>query len=362
MKDPRIEKFADVLVKYSVAIKKGETLLVNAPVLAEPLAKEIYRAALRQGAHVIVRLGSEELDEIYYAAASDEELDYLSPTALFEAENIDARINIGAAANTRALSAVDPQKQARRGLAVKPVRDIMLSKVRWCATLYPTAAYAQDADMSLADYEDFVFRAVFADRDDPIAEWRKLSAAQDRLIAWLKGRKRVRITGEGTDLAFSIEGRTWVNSDGKHNMPSGEIFTAPVEDSVNGEITYTYPAIHGGREVEGIRLVFKDGRVAEAHARKNEDYLRRMLESDAGAKTLGEFGVGANSGITKFTRSILYDEKIGGTIHLALGESYAETGGVNKSAIHWDMICDLRRGGEIRIDGEVFERDGKFLV
>jgi aminopeptidase len=360
MKDPRIVKFAEVLVNYSVDVKKGETLLVSGPPAAEPLLKEVYRAGLARGAHVIARLECEALDEIFYAAASEEEIDYLSPIPLFEAAAIDALIRISAASNTRALSGIDPRKQARRARAVKPMRDVILEK-RWCGTLYPTAAYAQDADMSLTQYEDFVFRAVFADKKDPIREWRGLSAMQDRLIKWLKGRKTVRVVGEGTDLSFSVEGRTWVNSDGKHNMPSGEIFTTPVEGSVNGEITYSFPAIHGGREVDGIRLVFRNGEVAEAHAKKNEEYLKAMIASDAGARIVGEFGVGTNSGITKFTKSILYDEKIGGTIHVALGESYAETGGKNKSALHWDMICDLRKGGEILVDGEVFEKDGKFL-
>jgi len=362
MRDPRIVKFAEVLVNYSVDMKKGETLLVAAPVAAEPLVKEVYRAALLRGAHVLVRLASEELDEIYFATASDEEMDYLSPIAVFETEHIDARIVIGAATNTRGLSGVDPRRQARRARALKPIRDVILGKVRWCGTQYPTAAYAQDADMSLSEHEDFVFGAVFVDREDAIGEWRKLSAMQARLIEWLKGRKNVRIVGEGTDLAFSLEGRAWVNSDGKHNMPSGEIFTTPVEGTVSGEVTFSYPAIHGGREVEGVRLVFRNGAVAEAHAKKNEEYLRQMIASDAGAKIAGEFGVGTNGGITKFTKSILYDEKIGGTIHIALGEAYAETGGKNKSALHWDMICDLRKGGEIIVDGEVFEKDGKFMV
>lgn len=362
MRDPRIVKFAEVLVNYSVDMKKGETLAVYAPPAAEALVQEVYRAALVRGAHVIVRMASEELDEIYFATASDEELDHLSPIAMFETEHIDARIVISAATNTRGLSGIDPRRQTRRARAVKPVRDIILGKIRWCGTLYPTAAYAQDADMSLARYEDFVFGAVFADREDAIGEWRKLSARQARLIEWLKGKRSVRITGPGTDLSFSLEGRTWVNSDGKHNMPSGEIFTTPVEGSVNGEITFSYPAIHGGREVEGARLVFRNGAVAEAHAKKNEEYLKQMIASDAGAKIPGEFGVGANSGITRFTKSILYDEKIGGTIHIALGEAYAETGGKNKSALHWDMICDLRKGGEITIDGDIFEKDGKFVI
>jgi aminopeptidase len=216
--------------------------------------------------------------------------------------------------------------------------------------------------MSTQEFRDFVFRSVFADKKDPIAEWRKVSEKQAALIASLAGKKEVRLRAPGTDLKMRVDGRTWINSDGKHNMPSGEIFTGPVEESVEGEITFTYPVVTAGREIDGIRLVFREGRVAEASATKNEDYLRKMISLDDGASRVGELGVGTNYGIDRFVKNILYDEKIGGSIHIALGNSYRETGGRNVSAVHWDMICDLRRGGEMLVDGDVFQKDGAFTV
>ncbi len=362
MTDPRIVKFAEVLVNYSAGVKKGETILIRAEPAAEDLVREVYRKAIAAGAHVHVRLGLPGADTIFFSEAGDEQLDHLSPIGMFEAEHIDALIGIGAAANTRSMTSVPPDKQARRSKATKPMRDIILKNVRWCGTLYPTAAYAQDAEMSTEEFRDFVFRAVFADRDDPIAEWRELSRKQDKLIEAIAGKKEVHIKADGTDLRMSIDGRKWINSDGKHNMPSGEIFTCPVEDSVEGVVTYTYPVISAGREIDGIRLVFKEGRVVEATAKKGEEYLKKMIAMDEGASRVGELGVGTNYGIDRFVKSILYDEKIGGTVHIALGNAYTETGGTNVSALHWDMICDLRRGGEVLADGDVFQKDGKFQV
>lgn len=368
MADPRIEKFADILVNYSTGLKKGETVIIRAEAAAEELVREVYRSALAAGAHPRVKLGFAGAENIFFAEASDEQIDHLSPIDVFEAEHSDALISIRAQDNTRSMSAVSPEKQARRSRAAKPLQDIVLTKVRWCGTLYPTPAFAQDAEMGTEDFRDFVFRAVFADKADPIAEWRKLSAMQAGLIKALEGKKEFRVRAEGTDIKMSVAGRKWINSDGKHNMPSGEIFTTPMENSAEGVVTFTYPAVTGGREVEGVRLVFKEGRVVEASAKKNENYLKKMIALDEGSCRLGEIGIGTNYGIDRFIKSILYDEKIGGTIHLALGNAYPETGGRNASALHWDMICDLRPqrpglgGGEILVDGEVFQKDGKFQV
>jgi aminopeptidase len=235
-------------------------------------------------------------------------------------------------------------------------------KKPWTLTLFPTSAFAQDADMSLTEFEDFVYSATFADQDRPVAKWRALERRQEKMIAALKGADEVHIVGPDTDLTLSVKGRTFINSAGTNNMPSGEIFTGPVETSAEGYIKYDFPVCHAGREIDGIRLVFRKGKVVEASATKNEKFLLSMLDIDRGARRLGELGIGTNFGIDRFVRNILFDEKIGGTIHLALGKSYEETGGRNESALHWDMIKDLRKGGALYVDGEVIQKDGKFKI
>ncbi|RME37344.1 MAG: aminopeptidase, partial [Thermoflexia bacterium] len=235
-------------------------------------------------------------------------------------------------------------------------------ELKWVVTLYPIPAYAQEADMSLREYEDFVFAACFCDQEDPVSRWREVHEHQQRLVDWLKGKREVRIVGPNADLTLSIEGRIFINCDGRNNMPDGEIFTGPVEESARGWVRFTYPAITGGREVEGIELWLEEGRVVRATARKNEEYLLKMLDTDPGARYIGEFAIGTNPNIRRFTKSILLDEKIGGSFHLALGAGYPETGSRNESAIHWDMICDMRDGGEIWVDGELFYRNGEFVL
>jgi aminopeptidase len=233
---------------------------------------------------------------------------------------------------------------------------------RWALTLFPTNAYASEARMSLADYEAFYYGACLADRDDPVKAWKKASEETERLKDWIEGRKEVHVSGPGTDLKLGIEGRTFIAADGRHNMPDGEFFTGPVEDSAEGEITFHLPATYAGREVAGVRFKFEGGKVTDATAERGEEFLIEMLDTDEGARRLGELGIGTNYGITEGTGEILLDEKIGGTVHLAVGRSYPETGGVNESAIHWDMICDLRQGGKIEVDGETLQQDGKFVV
>jgi len=216
--------------------------------------------------------------------------------------------------------------------------------------------------MSLREYEDFLFSATFADQDDPVAPWQRIHDDQQRLVDWLEGRKTVTVQSPNADLTLSIEGRTFINSDGKENMPCGEIFTGPVEDSANGWVKFTFPGIISGREVNGVRLEFKAGKVIKASAEKNEEYLLEMLDSDKGARYLGEFAIGTNYGIQRFTKNILFDEKLGGTFHMALGAGYPETGSTNQSSIHWDLIADAHQDSEIRVDGELFYKDGQFQV
>jgi aminopeptidase len=282
-------------------------------------------------------------------------------------ENIDASFSIISSSNTRQLSKADPAKQAAATLARKPLMDTFMKRsaageYRWCVTLFPTEALAMEAEMSLEEYEDFYYQACLVDDPDPVSKWLAVADRHAILVEWINGRREVRIEGEGTDLTLGIEGRTFIPADGTFNFPDGEFFTGPEETKTNGFVSFTYPAIYGGQAVEGIRLEFEDGRVVNATARKNEEFLLRTLDTDDGARVLGELGIGTNYNIPEFTGDILLDEKIGGTIHLAVGASYPETGGKNQSAVHWDMVCDLRRGGRISVDGDVLMEDGKFLV
>lgn len=367
MTDPRYQKLAELLVSYSVSTKKGDWVLVLGDILAEPLVKEVVAQVLRAGGHPTTLLSSDALAEVMYKESSDEQLEWVSPVENMMIKEVDVLISLNATSNTRALSKVDPAKQALRAKSRAEFMETYMKRsaegdLRWTLTNYPCNAFAQEADMSLSDYEDFVFSATYCDQDDPIAEWQRISKEQQKIVDWLKGKKQVTVKAPTADLSLSIEDRTFINSDGTHNMPSGEIFTGPVEDSCNGWVEYTYPAITHGREVEGIRLEFKDGKVTKASAEKNQDFLLSQLDVDEGARYLGEFAIGTNYGIQKFTKSILYDEKIGGSFHMALGSGYPETGSKNKSAIHWDMICDLRTDSEIRVDGELLYKDGQFQI
>ena len=283
--------------------------------------------------------------------APDEQLDSFAPLELAETERIDAYLRIDAPANTRALAGVDPALIARAARARSPIQEARLGQ-RWCGTLWPTPALAQQAGMSDDDYAAFVERALFLDRPDPVAAWRELSDRQAKLVERLTEAREIRIEADGTDLRLRVDGRTWINSDGRRNMPSGEVFTGPLEDSANGTIRFTIPSSPRGVLVEDVQLTFENGQVVSATAERGEDYLQAALATDAGARFLGELGIGTNSGIDRATGSILLDEKMAGTVHLALGRSYPETGGRNESALHWDLICDLRDGGRLSADGD----------
>ena len=361
MSDPRIEKFARLLARYSIYAKKGETIGVEGPDTTAPLMEAVYEELLRAGAYPVVRMTPARCTEIFFRQGQPLHFDAIPKFEMAYARAIDGSIRVMGSPNTRALSATDPMRMARFAKARRPVRRILLAK-KWSLTLFPTEAYAQDAEMSLADFSDFVFRANLLHLDDPVAAWQAEERKQKKLIARLRGADEVRIVGPGTDLRMSIKNRIFVPSVATHNVPSGEIFTGPVEDSAEGHISYDFPVCEGGREIDGIRLVFRKGLVVEATATKNQDYLLKMLDMDKGARRLGELGIGTNYDIQRFIKNILFDEKIGGTIHLALGESYAETGGKNKSGLHWDMIKDLRKDGALYVNGKLIQKNGKFVV
>lgn len=361
MTDPRVEAHARIILDHSTRVRPGETVAVGATTLALPLVEALHRGILDREAHPILHLAPPGLDAAFFRHAKPRHLRYLPPVSMFEAKRTQVRITILSEGNTRALAGVDPRKQALLARARKPLKDLILERTRWCLTIHPTEAFAQDAEMSLTEYEDFVYGALFTDRPDPVRAWRALERRQGRLARRLDRAREIRILGEGTDLRLSVRGRKWVNSEATHNLPSGEVFSAPVEDSVEGTVHFDVPSSRAGREVAGVRLVFRRGEVVEATAEKGQDYLRRMISMDRGARRLGEIGIGTNYGIDRPTREILFDEKIGGTVHLALGSSYKECRGRNDSALHWDLIKDLRRGGEIRADGRVLQRRGRFV-
>ena len=367
MNDPRTVKMAETLANYCVEVQPGDKVVVAGTVAVLPLVLETYRQVIRAGGFPLLQLDDEQFNEIFLSEASTAQLQFLPEPQKLIFETYDCLINIRGSNNTRALSAIDPERQkvvqaARSELMGTYMRRAADGSLRWVATMFPTAAQAQEADMSLSDYEDFVFSACYADQTDPVASWQAVGARQQTLVDWLAGKDKVAVRGPHIDMELSIAGRTFINADGRRNMPDGEIFTGPVEDSVNGWVRFTYPAIVAGREVDGVELRFKDGQVVDASAAKNDDYLQQMLDTDAGARFLGEFAIGTNYGIDRFTKSILYDEKIGGTLHMALGRGYPDTGSKNVSGIHWDMICDMRNGSQILVDDELIYENGRFLI
>lgn len=367
MADARVEKLADVLVTYSAEVQAGDKILITGGTAAEPLLKAVYTRALQAGAHPLILPTLPGADELLYRYGSDEQLEHVPEPYKMIVETYDVRISIRAAQNTKALSNVNPDKMVLRNRAHEPLMKTFMQRsasgeLRWVSTLFPTNAYAQDAEMSLSAYQDFVYGACMPDIEDPVGYWKRFSAWQQKIVDWLKGKEHVHVVGPETDLHLSIAGRTFINSDGKNNMPSGEVFTGPVEDSVEGHVLFSYPAIHQGREVTGIRLWLEEGKVVKATAEKNEEFLTKTLDTDQGSRYVGEFAIGTNEGITRFTRQILFDEKINGSFHMAMGAGYPETGSQNESAIHWDMICDLRDGGKIWVDDELLYENGEFVI
>jgi aminopeptidase len=361
------ERWADVLVDYSTAIGPDDQVALLGGVAAEPLLRAIYRAALRKGATVVLMPAFAEAQADLLSVGSDDAIAFISPAERWAIEEATVGITVLASTNTRALSGIDPARQTVWNRARTELRRIGMARAasgarRWSLTLYPTPAYAQDADMATDEFSRFLEAACMLDRPDPVAAWRDLSARQARMIDWLRQRREVHIAAPGTDLRLDVGGRTWINSDGKRNFPSGEVFTGPVEDSAEGHVRFSYPVVTDGREITDIRLRFAGGVVVDASAGKNEEFLIQSLDTDPGARRLGEIAFGTNFGITRFTKNILLDEKIGGTIHMALGAGYPETGSSNASAVHWDMICDLREGGEATADGEIVLQGGEYRI
>ncbi|MCW3049913.1 MAG: aminopeptidase [Solirubrobacterales bacterium] len=350
---------ADLLAGYCLEVQPGQQVLVRSTTLAAPLLLEVQRAILERDAWPMLRVELPGQTPAYYAHARDRHLDDYPDLALTEAKKIDSLLGIQAPGDVRELASVDPEHIARYARARRDVREATMKK-RWCSTLWPTPALAEQAGMSLEEFSAFVAGALFLDQPDPVAAWGGLRAFQERLIARLSGVRELRIEADGTDLTLSVKGRTWVNSDGKRNMPSGEVFTGPHETSASGRVRFTVRSAPAGIDVDGVELEFREGEVVGARAERGDAYLQRALATDEGARRVGEVGIGTNFGITRPVGVIIFDEKIGGTVHLALGRSYPETGGKNSSALHWDLICDLRAGGRLSADGEKIMENGAF--
>lgn len=367
MADSRLERMADVLVNYSVAVQPGEWVALRGDAVTLPAMQAIFAAVLKAGGNPTLMLSDEAMTRSYLRGANDDQLTWVNPMQKLTYEKVDTLINVLGSHNTRSMTGIDPKRLQQRQRANRELSEIFRQRdgegsLKWTVTQYPTHADAQEANMSLEEYEDFVYGAMLLDQDDPVAEWRKLAAMQQKKIDWLKGKQQVTLHGPNIDLSLSVDGRVFINADGTKNFPDGEIFTGPVEDSVNGWVRFSYPSIVGGRAVSGIELRFENGKVVEASAEQNEDLLYAQLDADEGSRTLGEFAISTNFGIQQFTGNILFDEKIGGTVHMAIGSGYAETGSQNTSAVHWDMICDMRQDSTIRVDGDLFYENGAFVI
>jgi aminopeptidase len=367
MPDPRIEKLAEVLVNYSVAIRPKDKVAVMGSPAAEPLLEAVVVEILKAGGYPLSIVQLPGIGELTFRHASDDQLQHIPEPMKLIYESYDAAISLMSSVNTKAMTNVPPEKLVLTSQAQQPLLQKMMERTakgtfRWVGTLYPTHAYAQDAEMGLAEYEDFVYTACLPDFDDPVGYWKRVSKRQQRIVDWLAGKSELRVEANDVDLRMRITGRTFINCDGKRNMPDGEIFTGPVEDSVEGHVRFSYPTTYKGRRLEGVHLWFENGRVVKATADKGEEFLLKTIDTDDGSRFVGEFAIGTNKGITRATGNTLYDEKINGSFHTALGAGMPETGSENRSAIHWDMVCDLIDGGKIWVDDELVYENGDFVI
>lgn len=360
-------KYAKILVEYSVDVQKDDLVIIRGEAQAQPLLLAVYEEVLKRGGNPVLRTILPGAAESFFKHAGEDQLDYIDPFSELEYEKADKVISIGAPSNVKNLAKVNPEKLARRSKATRHLSTKMLKRsadgfLKWVICDYPTNALAQEAKMSLAEYEEFLLGACYLHLEDPVARWKEIGSMQDSIVDYMNGVKSIRIVGEKTDLTISVDGRKWISCCGNNNFPDGEVFTSPVENSANGEIYFDFPAIYRGNEASGIHIKFENGKVVHATAEKGEEFFLSMINQDEGARFLGEVAVGTNEMIQDITGNILFDEKIGGSIHLALGASYPETGGVNESGLHWDIIKNMKNGGKIYADGKLIYENGKFLI
>ncbi len=361
------QKYAKVLVDYSTKVKEDDLVIISADAQAQPLVLAVYEEVLKKGANPVIRTKLEGQAEKFFKFANEKQLKYIDPLTEMEYEKVDKFISIGAPYNTKNMATTPSDKVAKRTAASKHLSVKMLKRaaegsLSWVICYFPTNALAQEAKMSIYDYEEFLVKSCYLHFDDPVAIWKEIGQKQDKLVEGLNGTKKLRIVGERTDLTMSVEGRTWINCCGSNNFPDGEVFTSPVEDSAEGEIYFDFPAIYRGNESQGVHLKFEKGKAVHASADKGEKFLLSMINQDEGARFLGEVAFGTNDMIQDVTGNILFDEKIGGSMHLALGSSYPETGGKNESGLHWDIIKNMKNGSKVYADDKLIYEDGKFLI
>lgn len=362
------EKYAGVLVEHSVNVQKGDLVIIRAEShQATPLIKEIYKQILMRGANPVLRIGLECTKELFIKYANDEQLEYIDPMTELEYDEADKLISIGAPSNVKNMAKADSSKMAKRSRATKSLSEKLMKRsaageFKWVIADFPTEALAQEASMSLDDYTQFLFESCHLNLEDPIEKWKQIDSEQKKYCDYLNKTSKIRFVGEKTDVTFSTKDRKWINCSGFFNFPDGEIFTSPVEDSANGEIYFDFPAIYNGNESHEIHLKFENGKVVYASAQKGDEFFQNMINMDDGARLVGEIAIGTNEKIQEITGNILFDEKIGGSIHMALGSSYPETGGVNVSGLHWDLIKNMKKGGKIYADEILIYENGKFII
>lgn len=362
------EKYAKVLVDYSVKVQKGElTVIRTDSYQSQPLVKEIYRQVLLKGAYPVVRMGCEGLNEVYLKNATDEQLEYIDPMTELEYERAKNFISIGAPLNVKNMAKMNSKKLAKRANTMKHLSEKMLKRaasgdLKWVIADFPTNALAQEANMSLEEYTEFLIKACYLHVEDPVKKWQEIGEKQEKIAEFLNKKSKIRITGDKTDITFNVSDRIWKSCAGECNFPDGEVYTSPVEDSAEGQIYFDYPQIYRGNEAQKVLLTLKNGKIIDAKAEKGEEYLNNMLDTDEGSRFVGEIAIGTNEMVQEVTGNILFDEKIGGSIHMAAGASYPDTGGKNVSGLHWDLIKNMKNGGKIFADDELIYENGKFLI
>ncbi|MHA2226527.1 MAG: aminopeptidase [Candidatus Hodarchaeales archaeon] len=363
------EKLAQLIVNYSVGVQPDDTVVITSPINAEDLTREVFREVIRAGGHVVrLNLSFNGQNEIFYKYSTDEQLKYVDPLALELYKTVKKAIHISSDYNTRSLTNIAPEKKAMVANSRKELNEIYLNRaatkeLKWNLCSYPCDSFAQEANMGRIEYLEFVYKALNLHQPDPVQYWKGVETDQQKIVDILNRGSEFQIIGEDTDLTLTIKDRKWINCCGHENLPDGEVFTGPHEDAVNGTIRFTYPGIYQGQEIEDVRLTFKDGKVIKSDASKGKELLEKLLSMTSNADTLGELAVGTNYGIDRFTKNMLFDEKMGGTVHLALGSGYPETGSKNVSAIHWDILKDMKNvESKILLDGELIYKEGKWLI
>lgn len=366
------DKYAEVLVDYSVDVQKGDLVQIRGTsVYTKELVKAVFKRVLEKGAHPLVRTSIEDMSDIFIKLANDEQLEYVDPITQLEYEKVDKFISIGGPMNTKNMARADLKKLSKRGKAVKFLSEKLMKRsaegsAKWVIADVPTHALAQEAKMSFEEYSEFLFKSCYLDLDNPVAKLKELDEKQTKWADYLNNVKKIRITGEKTDITFGVDGRKWISCSGTNNYPDGEIFTSPVENEVNGEIYFDFPQLYRGNEAHGVHLIIENGIVIKATADKGEEFLNAMFDMDEGSRGIGEIAVGTNDEIQEITGNILFDEKIGGAIHMAVGASYPETGGKNVSGLHWDLIKNMKGSGEkcgrIYADDILIYENGKFII